>query len=162
MSIRNIRTLSLNPHFYAILLCSFLSGYGRKCEVKALYMALPLLLRSDSREKLLHANTSSKFCTLFGKNHGKGENHISEKSRLSDFCDSYDLYQSHCSDAIIILSSEGRIMLQGRYITLLENVDYKNYKGSVKDFMRCAYYLGIIFASSSFDEISYYLGVECK
>ena len=119
MSIRNIRTLSLNPHFYALLLCSFMSGYERKCEVKTLYMALPILMSSDSREKLLHANKSSKFSTLFGEKYTVSGENISGKSRLSGYVDSYHFYKSYCSDAIIILSSEGKIALKNRYAILL-------------------------------------------
>lgn len=34
MSISNIKKLSMNPHFYSLLMQSFLSGYEKPCDIK--------------------------------------------------------------------------------------------------------------------------------
>ena len=44
MSINNIKKLSMNPHFYSLLMQSFLSGYEKPCEIKLPFMAIPILL----------------------------------------------------------------------------------------------------------------------
>ena len=65
MSISHIKCLSLNPHFYALLIQAFLSGYEKPCEVKLPFMALPILMYAESREKLTTANSRSRIDTLF-------------------------------------------------------------------------------------------------
>ena len=42
MSINNIKKLSMNPHFYSLLMQSFLSGYEKPCEIKLPFMAIPI------------------------------------------------------------------------------------------------------------------------
>lgn len=46
----------MNPHFYSLLMQSFLSGYEKPCEIKLPFMAIPILLYAESREKLVNAN----------------------------------------------------------------------------------------------------------
>ena len=47
MSISNIKKLSMNPHFYSLLMQSFLSGYEKPCEIKIKYMALTILIYAE-------------------------------------------------------------------------------------------------------------------
>lgn len=49
MSISNIKKLSMNPHFYSLLMQSFLSGYEKPCEIKLPFMAIPILLYEIGR-----------------------------------------------------------------------------------------------------------------
>ena len=55
----------MNPHFYALLMQGFLSGYEKPCEIKLPFMAIPILLYAESREKLVNANKRSRIDTLF-------------------------------------------------------------------------------------------------
>lgn len=41
--INNIKKLSMNPHFYSLLMQSFLSGYEKPCEIKLPFMAIPII-----------------------------------------------------------------------------------------------------------------------
>lgn len=50
----------MNPHFYSLLMQSFLSGYEKPCEIKLPFMAIPILLYAESREKLVNANRRSR------------------------------------------------------------------------------------------------------
>ena len=43
----------------------FLSGYEKPCEIKLPFMAIPVLLYAESREKLANANKRSRIDTLF-------------------------------------------------------------------------------------------------
>ena len=83
MSINNIKMLSMNPHFYSLLMQSFLSGYEKPCEIKLPFMAIPILLYAESREKLVNANSRSRIDTLFQSPQIIEENKISGKTRLS-------------------------------------------------------------------------------
>ena len=55
----------MNPHFYALLMQGFLSGYEKPCEIKLPFMAIPILLYAESREKLVNANKRSRIDSLF-------------------------------------------------------------------------------------------------
>lgn len=109
MSINNIKKLSMNPHFYSLLMQSFLSGYEKPCEIKLPFMAIPILLYAESREKLVNANRRSRIDTLFQSPQIIDERKISGKTRLSGYIDRYNSLKPYCKEAIIILSSEGKI-----------------------------------------------------
>lgn len=85
MSINNIKKLSMNPHFYSLLMQSFLSGYEKTCEIKLPFMAIPILLYAESREKLVNANRRSRIDTLFQSPQIIDERKISGKTRLSGY-----------------------------------------------------------------------------
>ena len=163
MSISNIRKLSMNPHFYSLLIQSFLSGYEKPCEIKLPFMALPILLYSESRDKLVNASVRSRIDTLFQSPQIVEENVISGKTRLSGYLDRYNSVKSSCKQAIIILSSEDKIAINEHKIILLQKIDYKSYKNTmVREWLKCAFYLGVVFSKTTEDHLSYYLGVNLK
>ena len=47
MSIKHIEILTTNPHFYALAIKGFLSGYKEPCEMRYVFMALPILLYKE-------------------------------------------------------------------------------------------------------------------
>ena len=162
MSISNIKRLSMNPHFYSLLIQCFLSGYEKPCEIKLPFMAIPILLYAESREKLVTANKRSRVETLFQSPQIVEESKISGKTRLSGYVDRYNSLKPYCKKALIILSSEDKIVIDKQKIVLTKKVDYKDFEGTIKDFAKCAFYLGVIFSKTTEDHLSYFLGVEAK
>ncbi len=162
MSINNIKKLSMNPHFYSLLMQSFLSGYEKPCEIKLLFMAIPILLYAESREKLVNANRRSRIDTLFQSPQIIDESKISGKTRLSGYVDRYNSLKSYCKEAVIILSSEGKIIFNNHKIVLNKKINYKNFEGVIKDWIKCAFYLGVVFSKTSEDHLSLFLGVDIK
>ncbi len=162
MSIANIKKLSMNPHFYSLLMQSFLSGYEKPCELKLPFMAIPIMLYSDSREKLVTANKRSRIDTLFQSNQIVEESKISGKTRLSGYFDRYNSLKVYCKEAIIILFSEDKIVINNHKIVLTKKIDYKKFEGIIRDWVKCAYYLGIVFSKTTVDHLSFYLGVDVK
>ena len=135
----------MNEHYYALLLQCFLTGYRRPCPIKIAFMSLPILMYSESREKLRVARKTSRIDTIFsGKQVIQGED-ISGKERLSGFTQRYDILLPYEKKAIIILSSEGKVTITGQEITLLKDENYQVYSGEVKEWLRSAFYLGVIF-----------------
>lgn len=161
MSLENIETLSLNPHFFKHLIICFLSGYGRPCDLKLVFMVLPILLYAPSREKLASAKSTSRLESLF-KAQVEVDNNIklSGKTRLSGFLSRYKMLQPTTKRAIIILHSEELISIESRYIRANQVVLYKDYNKSISSWMKSAYYLGVVFSKSTEDHISFFLGVE--
>lgn len=152
----------MNSHFYSLLIQSFLSGYEKPCEIKLPFMAIPILLYAESREKLTTANKRSRVDTLFQSPQIVEESKISGKTRLSGYVDRYNSLKPYCKKALIILSSEDKIVIDKHKIVLTKKVDYKGFEGTIKDFAKSAFYLGVIFSKTTEDHLSYFLGVEAK
>lgn len=161
MSLKNIETLSLNPHFFKHLIVCFLSGYGKPCDLKLVFMVLPILLYAPSREKLASAKSTSRLESLFRAKVEVDDNiKLSGKTRLSGFLSRYEMLQPTTKKAIIILHNQGLISIDGRYIVANKTVSYKDYNKSISSWMKAAYYLGVVFSKSTEDHITYFLGVE--
>lgn len=160
MSIRQIKKLSMNEHYYALMLQCFLTGYGSPCHLKMAFMSLPILMYSESREKLKTANKASRIDTVFSSKQQVQGADISGRERLSGYAQRYDMLLPYCKKAVIILSSEGKASITGREISLLKTSDYKAYTGEVREWLRCAFYLGMLFSKTTYDHLAYYLGVE--
>ena len=160
MSITNIKKLSMNTHFYSLLIQGFLSGYDKPCEMKLPFMALPILLYVESREKLVTANKRSRIDTLFQSSQIIEESKISGKTRLSGYVDRYNSLKPYCKEALIILSSEDKIVFNNHKIRLIKQIEYKNFEGTIRDWIKCAFYLGVVFSKTTEDHLSYYLGVD--
>ncbi|MCI9083840.1 MAG: hypothetical protein HFI70_16630 [Lachnospiraceae bacterium] len=160
MSITNIKKLSMNTHFYSLLIQGFLSGYDKPCEMKLPFMALPILLYVESREKLVTANKRSRIDTLFQSSQIIEESKISGKTRLSGYVDRYNSLKPYCKEALIILSSEDKIVFNNHKIRLIKKIEYKNFEGTIRDWIKCAFYLGVVFSKTTEDHLSYYLGVD--
>lgn len=162
MSISNIKTLSMNPHFYSLLMQSFLSGYKKPCEIKLPFMAIPILLYAESRNKLTNANSRSRIDTLFQPTNTVYESHLSGRTRLSGYIDRYNSLKPYCKEAMIILYSEGKISINNHKIILIKKIHYDKFDDSIRTWIKSAYYLGLVFSKTTTDHISFFLGVDTK
>lgn len=163
MSIKNLQRLSMNSHFYGLLLQGFLSGYDKPCEVRLLFMALPILLYSESRKKLSSANSKSHMVSLFDTPDSLENNvKISGKVKLAGYLKRFDELKPFSKKILIILNSEEKITFNKTKIILLKAIDYKNFDNTIKDWAKAAHYLGIVFAKSNEEHLNYFLGVDRK
>ena len=162
MSISHIKCLSLNPHFYALLIQAFLSGYEKPCEVKLPFMALPILMYAESREKLTTANSRSRIDTLFRSPQSIGDSKISGKTRLSGYIGRYDALKPYCKEALIILSSENKLIIDKHKIVLIKKLGYKKFEGTIRNWIKGAFYLGVIFSKTTEDHLCSFLGADSK
>lgn len=151
MSIENIQILSNNPHFSALLLHSFLTGYKKECELSIAMIAIPLLYNREMRKKLLRANKNSSPQTLFlYSQQGKD---LSGQSKLAGFWNKYDILEYQIKNSLIILYSENKISFKKNIISLENEINYRNYKGESSNWLRAAYYLGIILKKATFEDL---------
>lgn len=163
MSIENIKRLSMNTHFYSLLIQSFLTGYEKPCELKLVFMALPILIHKESREKLCNANIKSRIDTLFQSEQVVGNSKISGRTRLTGYIDRYNALKPYSKESVIILCSENKVVINNEHkFIVVKKIDYKSFSGIVKNWVKCAYYLGIIFSKTTDEHLSYFLGVESK
>ena len=115
MSIENIKRLSMNTHFYSLLIQSFLTGYEKPCELKLVFMALPILIHKESREKLCNANIKSRIDTLFQSEQVVGNSKISGRTRLTGYIDRYNALKPYSKESIIILCSENKVVINNEH-----------------------------------------------
>lgn len=161
MSLKKVEILSLNPHFFKHLILCFLSGYGKPCDVKLVFMVLPILLYAPSRKKLASAISTSRLESLFNAPIEMDEqSKLSGKTRFTGFITRYETLQPITKKTIIILHSEKAISISARYIMSNKIVSYKDYGKTISTWMKAAYYLGGVFTKTSEEHISYFLGVE--
>ncbi|MBP1177639.1 hypothetical protein JOE49_004891 [Paenibacillus sp. PvR133] len=162
MSLKHIKTLSLNPYMMSKIIQSFLEGYGSPVEFKLLFYVLPIILSKDSRERLIKANRISRLETVFKKRDYRDYEKLklSIQSNLSGFLDRFIELKNLTKDTIIILVNEEKISI-GNSVVLLKKDNYSNYKNSnISELLRAAFYLGVIFSKSSVENLDYYLGVK--
>lgn len=163
MSIENIQTLSMNSHFYGLLFQGFLSGYNKPCEIRLAFMALPILLYSESRKKLASAKSTSKMETLFNTPQTlENDVNISGKVKLAGYLKRYEELKLFSKKALIVLYSKKKIFLQENKIILVEPIKYLDFEGTVREWIKAAHYLGVVFAKTNEDHLSYFLGVDRK
>ena len=153
----------MNTHFYSLLIQSFLTGYEKPCELKLVFMALPILIHKESREKLCNANIKSRIDTLFQSEQVVGNSKISGRTRLTGYIDRYNALKPYSKESVIILCSENTVVINNEHkFIVVKKIDYKSFSGIVKNWVKCAYYLGIIFSKTTDEHLSYFLGVESK
>lgn len=161
MSIEHIQTLTMNPHFYGLLLQNFLSGYNKPCEVRLVFMALPILVYSESRKKLAKANNRSRIETLFNATDDLGNNvNISGKVKFSGYLKRFEELKSFSKKALIILYSEKKVVLSDNKVILIKPIKYSKFGNTVREWTKAAHYLGLVFAKTNEDHLNYFLGVD--
>lgn len=161
MSVENIEILCMNPHFQGVLMQLFLSGYKKPCELRLAFMALPILMYSGSRKKLVKARNTSKMETLFLEQEVLENNvKISGKVNLSGYIDRYRQMLPLSKKALIVLYSGKKIIVQKGKIILTEPKNYTKYNGIMWEWAKAAYYLGVIFAKTNEEHLNYFLGVD--
>lgn len=156
MSISKIKQLSLNPHFFSLLIQSFLSGYEKPCELKLAFMALPILMYEESRQRLGNANKRSRIDTLFQSVQVIENKKISGKTRLAGYVDRYDSLKPYCKEALIILYSKNKIVIDEYKIILIKTLNYRSFDNSISYWLKCAFYLGVVFAKASEQQLSFF------
>lgn len=160
MSIRDIQILSLNPHFIARLIQSFLTGYEEPCTLERVFYVSPILFYKGSRLKLSNARMDSKMETIFETfEETERGSKLSGKVRLSGFIERYESMKEYGKQALIILYSEDAIIYNNK-IEIVNKIDFKKYKGEIRSWLKASYYLGVIMRKATETQINYYFGIE--
>ncbi|OBA09522.1 MULTISPECIES: three component ABC system middle component [Bacillus] len=161
MSIESIQALSMNSHFYSVLLQGFLSGYNKPCEMRLVFMALPILLHSESRKKLASAKSTSKMETLFNKPEKlNNDTKVSGKVKLAGYLSRFNELKPFSKKALVILYSKKKIVINEKKIILIEPIKYLDFDSSAREWIKAAHYLGVVFAKTNEDHLNYFLGVD--
>lgn len=158
MKNEHIKIISMNSHFYALIIQTFLTGYKKDCSLEMLYNVLPFITYIDLRTPLINANSKSSLYSVYSdsKNH-LGKNRLSSKVRKIDFRRRYYTLKPYLGKALIVLYSNKKIILIKNRIKLLEEVKYQKYDIELRNWLKASYYLGSIFNKISIKELKYFL-----
>lgn len=55
-----------------------------------------------------------------------------------------------------------KIAIEKHKIFLLQKIDYKGFEGDIREWIKCAFYLGVVFSKATEDHLSFFLGVDTK
>lgn len=164
MNIESIRVLSMNPHFMARLIQAFLYGYGESCNIRNVFLAMPILYHEPARQKLLTAKSSSRIESLYSEKRSPvGGETISELARIAGFAERYRILLPYIKQAVIVGCSEKIIAFSNdSQIRNISKLDYKDksLKQSISKWIRAANYLGMIFKKATPEQLSHILEVE--
>lgn len=162
MRIEAIEALSLSPHFLAKLIQGFLTGYDKPCDFKMVFIAMPILMHEQSRKKLLTAKSSSRLDSLYGANITiSASTKISGASHLAGYSERYQMLLPHVKQAIIVAYNKCDVLLNDRHLLICnQTLSYSTVPPVMAPWIRSSNYLGKILQKASYDQISYYMGVD--
>lgn len=157
--IDHIQNISLNPFFASKLLRSFYTGYGlendkQNMPLDLVYIVLPLLYYRPSRTALAKAKNTSSLRSLFTDDTNKAIALGGLQARIYFF-------DKITKNALIIAANEETIGIKKDGLELKKKVDYRRefVSDSVKEYLRAAYYLGILCKKLSVVNVYRLLGV---
>lgn len=155
--------ISKNPHFYALIIQVFLTGYKEKCSLEILYNVLPFITYSELREPLINANSRSSLYSVYSnsKNNLK-EIQISNNVRKIGFKERYEKLKPFLGKALIILYSNKKIILIKDKVKLLEEKKYENFDKELREWLKSSYYLGNILKKITIKELKSFLEENTK
>ena len=159
MNVNDLRALTMNPHFYALLIRSFLSGYEAPCKIELVFMVIPIIVHSDTRKPLATASSKSRFETLYGHLRNK-DTRLSGNALFAGFTERYLTLLPYSKIAVIILSSEKLITLNSDTIVAYQTIDYSTYSKPTRTWLRSTFYLGKVMRNTNFETVLNYCGVE--
>jgi len=151
MSLKHIKTLSLNPFFMSKIIKCFLTGYEKNVDLKTLFYVLPIILYKPSRDRLANAKSNSSVYSLFGED-------VLKRSSLAGFIDRYNELKSVTGEAIIILVNESKIQINNE-VSLLHPLSYNVNNKCLQEYLRPAFYLGKVLSGVNIIEFKKYIGV---
>ena len=138
-----IYKLNVNPFLNGLIIQAFYSGYKKKdCSLLLHYIILPIILNGDLRQKLMYSN----------KNLSIDEFVKRTKVDLINLQENLWKSRDMTNEALIVLHNNGQIKLSSS-IQINDTIDYTNYNQDMRQYLRSATYLGILFSNESIENI---------
>ena len=149
--------LILSPQWVSKLLQYFLIGAkkvstnGIKTEL--IYLALPLIINDESRQKLLKTNINGTMKSVFQDKQSLELQNLFLK--LNNQVNEYRLYTNR---GLIFLSNVSDLTIS-EHVYINSSANYKKENLSQINYCRAAYYLGVIFGKEDYRNLFIKLGV---
>jgi len=138
-----IHKLNVNPFLNGLIIQAFYLGYKKtECSLLMHYVILPIILNGDLRQTLMSSNKNLSIDEFVHRN----------KIDLINLQDNLWKSRDMTNEALIVLHNNGQIKLSS-IIQINETVNYVNYNQDLKQYLRSATYLGILFSNESIENI---------
>lgn len=148
MKISQLTNAIYSPPWVAELLQYFLSGAqsvkSEGIKLELIYMVLPFIFDKVTRDRLITSNVRSNINKIFFN-----KTSLELKNALIDKNSQYLKFKDITRRGLIYLGNYSKIKI-GKYISVSKPLKYKNIADSKKDYIKAAYYLGIIMAKEEY------------
>lgn len=150
----HIQNITLNPFFMSRIIHAFIAGYNKSIvPFNIIYIILPTIYYGPSRKLLISAQSRSSLRSLFVDD-------IERAAALGGLQERVYYFHELTNQSFIIATNEGRIRMSSEGIQLSQNIDYRDFLNkNVRDFIRAAYYLGLLCSRMEVSNVYRLLGV---
>ena len=146
---RHIHKLNVNPFLGSLIIQSFYNGYKQnKCALLLHYLILPLVMYSDIRDILTSINKRGDLKSVVQLN----------KVAFVDTQEKIWLMRRLTNLTLINLHTKNKITLKAEVI-IHATVNYEHFNHEIKNYLRAANYLGILFSTEETENIYKHLKV---
>lgn len=146
---KHIHVIDVNPFLGGLIFQAFYKGYeGEECSVLIHYLILPMVMYSEMREVL---------CKLT-KRHSLES--VIKNNRISFLGLQERIWSMrHLTNLTLTnLSSQNNIIF-GEKVEILNRLNYSGSNESIREYLKAAYYLGVLFKSEKIPDIFKHLKV---
>lgn len=148
MKISQLANAIYSPPWVAELLQYFLSGAqsvkSEGIKLELIYMVLPFIFDKVTRDRLITSNVRSNINKIFFN-----KTSLELKNALVDKNSQYLNFKYVTQRGLIYLGNYNQIKID-KYISVSNPLKYKNITDSKKDYIKAAYYLGILLAKEEY------------
>lgn len=150
----HIQNITLNPFFMSRIIHAFIAGYEKTVvPFNLIYIVLPIIYYRPSRKLLISAQSRSSLRSLFIDD-------VDKATALGGLQERVYYFHKLTNQSFIVAVNEERIRFNPEGIQLSQNIDYKDILNkNVKDFIRAAYYLGLLCSKMEVSNLYRLLGV---
>lgn len=138
-----LQKLNSNPFLIGLIFQSFYDGYGKsKCSILIHYVVTPIVLYKDSRILFSTITKNASLSKIIDDNtlaFIELQERIWKMKELSNL-------------SLISLHNQGKIQLSGT-VEINETIKYESFNVDLKDILRSAHYLGILFSDIEVHDI---------
>jgi hypothetical protein len=131
---KHIQILNANPFFCGLIFQSFYNGYEKEnCPLFLHYIVLPIILFNDTRQILSEITKKVDFDKFVNEN----------KLVFIDLQTKIWNMKNLTNTTLIYLHNHKKIELKAN-IEILHNLSYEKYSEDLNNYLRSAYYLGLL------------------
>jgi hypothetical protein len=146
---KHIQKVNVNPFLGGLILKAFFKGYNNsKCSLLMMYLVLPAILYSDTREILSKLTTKNSLQAAIKVN----------KVAFIGFQERVWAMRKLTHLSLINLDSKKDISF-GAMIQVINALDYSKYEEDIRNYLKAAHYLGVLFAKEDIENIFKHLKV---
>ncbi len=140
---KHFNKLSLNPFLISLIFQSFYKGYNKEfCKLPIHYIITPLIMYKESRDLFATITKNALLEKIIDEN----------KTQLIELQERVWKMRELTHLSLIEMANSNKIELKAN-VKINEVIDYEKHNTDLKEYLRSAYYLGVLFKDFSIPDI---------